>query len=366
MRSHLQYVVVAATMLAALAAVLPIAAAIVTGRGGGAVARTAFATAPSGNYAVVSRPERDFDVIAVVPSGGGEPVEVARVSHLPGFTSTGAVSADGRRLAVITADAGSLTRPRASLLVVELETGSVRSLAADVDPLQTPVWSPGGRSVVAARVIEDGDAQPTVRFLTVPVDGSGASTLYDVRGALGAWAVGFEPDGGLIGVTINGTGSHLTRDGAYLFRFSGEITRDWRLSPDGGQLAYIETNLDSGLRYVGGTVSLKGGAARAVEALSEPGARHLGVAWRPGADAATFGRLPAEASGSSEVGRVERLTSAGFDVPLDYSKDGAALAVERWSGTSFANPGESSLEIVTESGRFEVGAQSRFLGWTAR
>ena len=365
-RSHLQYVFIGATMLAALAAVLPIAAAVISGKSPGSAARTAFATAPSGNYAVVSRPEADFDVIAVVSADGGDPVEIARVPHLRGFTSSGAVSPDGRRLALVTVDGGSLTRPKASLLLVELETAEIRRIGPGMDPLQVPVWASDGLSVVVASAIDDGQAQPTVRFQRVAINGSGSVTLYEVRGALGAYAVGFAPGGGLIGVTIDGSGSHVTLDGKHLSTISTQITRDWRLSPDGMQLAFVEANLESGLRYLARTVSLAGTGARLVEAMSAADGQRLGVAWRPGARVATFGQEPAAAARSSEVGRGENLMAAGFDVPLDYSKDGAALVVSHWSGMSFTEAGEASLEIVTSGGRAEVGDYSRFFGWAAR
>ena len=88
-------------------AVLPIAAAIVSGAGLRGATTTAFATAPSGNYAVVARPEDDYDVVAVALASGGEPVEVARVPHLRGFTASGSVSPNGRQLALVTVNDGS-------------------------------------------------------------------------------------------------------------------------------------------------------------------------------------------------------------------------------------------------------------------
>ena len=55
-RGHLINIFIGATVLAAVAAVLPIAAAIVTGSRP-PLTHTAFASAPAGNYAIVSRPD---------------------------------------------------------------------------------------------------------------------------------------------------------------------------------------------------------------------------------------------------------------------------------------------------------------------
>ena len=332
----------------------------------GVTARTAFALAPSGNYAVVSRPEEAFDVIGIVSAAGGDPIEIARVPHLPGFTATGAVSADGRMVALVAADGGSLARPEASLLVMDLEVGRFRQVLSGVDTLQAPLWAPDGRTVVVSRAIANGSPRPAHRFLRVAADGSGSTALYDVEDALGAYAVGFEPAGALLGVRIDGAGSHLTRDGLLVATISNQITRDWRLSPDGRQLAFIEANLDAGLRYVARTVSLDGTSGRTVEAQSRPGGQQLGVAWRPGASVPTVGQQPLASSTARELGRGEHQIAAGFDVPLDFSRDGSALAVNHWEGVSFADAGSSSLEIVTEAGRINVAGYSRFFGWASR
>lgn len=370
-RSHLQYVFIGAAVLAAFAAVLPIAAAIVTGGGSTSLAGTAFATAPSGNYAVVSRPEDKEDVIAIAPASGGAPVEVARVAHLPGFASSGAVSPDGRRLAVVTVDDGSPSRPRASLLIIDLESAATRRIGNGLDQLQVPVWAPDGRSVVVTRAVDDGKAQPTIRFFRVAIDGSGSTKLYDVQGSLGSYAVGFEPGGALIGVTIDGRGSHATRDGAEVVNFSTQITRDWRLSPDGTQLAFVEANLTNGLRYIARTAPLDGSVSRSAEAQTAAGGQQLGAAWKPGAASATFGSEPSAAAASSEVGAAEfrsteLLSVPGFDVPLAYSPDGEALALNHWTGQSFKDPGDAALELVSNNGRTAVASFSRFFGWAAR
>ena len=350
-------------------AVLPIAAAIVSGAGLRGATTTAFATAPSGNYAVVARPEDDYDVVAVALASGGEPVEVARVPHLRGFTASGSVSPNGRQLALVTVNDGSPTRPEASLLVLDLESGATKQLARAVSPLQTALWAPDGRSVVVTRDVDSGKARPDVRFLRVSVGDGAAAELFDVPAPLGAYAIGFDSAGALFSVTIAGSGSRLVRNGVDGPLLSTQITRDWRLSPDGAQIAFVEVNLDNGLRYLARTQNVAGSETLAVEAQSATlASQELGAVWKPGAGSATFGREPAGAARSSEIGGVEAQaqSAAGFDVPIEYAPDGSTLSVTHWTGSSFAQPGTPMLQLVAESSRVDVQHFTRFFGWATR
>ncbi|MEO6399065.1 MAG: hypothetical protein ABIP13_11400 [Tepidiformaceae bacterium] len=367
-RNHLQYVFIGATVLAAFAAVLPIAAGVLAGVGIHGTTATAFASAPSGQYVVVSRPEDDHDVIAVVPAGGGDAVEIARVPHLPGFTASGAVSPNGRMLALVTVDGGSPAHPEASLLVLDLQSGEQRHLAQAVDPLQTATWARDGLSLVVTRQLDAGRARPDVRFLRVALSGGAAAELFDVSAPLGAYAVGFDTDGALLSVSIDGAGSHLLRAGAKFQELSAEITRDWRLNADATRLAFVEANLEGGLRYLARTVRVGGGEGAVVEAQSAlTSGQQLGAAWKPGEDSATFGREPGGAAQSSEIGRAEaQSTRSGFDVPLEYAPDGSTLSVTHWTGASYAQPGAASLQLLSGGNRTEMTGFSRFHGWATR
>ena len=366
-RSHLQYVFIGATVLAAFAAVVPIAAAIVTGAGLHGTARSAFASAPSGNYAVVSRPEDGYDVVAVTRAEGGEPVEIARIPHLPGFTASGSVSPDGRRLALITVDDGSPTRPEASLVVLDLDSGKATHLTQGVSVLQTALWAADGRSLVVTREVDGGKARPDVRFLRVSTSGGGAASLFDIAAPLGAYAVGFDSNGSLLTVTIDGSGSHLARDGAEISRLSSQITRDWRLNADATRIAFVEANLENGLRYLAVTKNVDGSETRDVAAQSAAvSGQQLGAAWKPGEALPTFGREPGGSARSSEVGEAQAQSTAGFDVPLEYAADGSTLSVTHWTGSSFNQPGIPSLQLIDGTGRMEVPNFTRFFGWATR
>ena len=123
-RRHASSWLIAIAVFAAVVALLPVVAGIIVG--GPASPRTArvLASAPSGLYLVFSRSEEREDVILAAPAGNPSDVrEIARIEHLPGYAAHGAVSPDGARLALVTADAGTRGHPGASLIVVTLATG---------------------------------------------------------------------------------------------------------------------------------------------------------------------------------------------------------------------------------------------------
>lgn len=362
-RGQFPYWLVAATAVAAIIAIIPIIGAIVAGVSGAGTPQTAFASAPAGNYAVVVRAEKEADTIVVVSgSDAGEETEIATVPHISGYTSFGAVSPTGDVLALVTADSGTSSRPIASLLVVELETARVRRLASNVDYLQTPVWAPDGGSVVVARSAQTGSPKTDVTLLRVPLEGAAESELATAPGVLGAYAIGFDAQGRFVHVVVDARGSTAYRDGAEMARLASGISRDWRLSPDGASLAFVETSTATGVKYYPRTVALDGGVtAQALAAADDTQA--LGVAWSPGSAQATFGREP----GSSDAVMAQSMLSGGFDVPLAYARDGSALAVQHWSGSTFAQPGDGQLQLVGSDGsRQALEGFARFYGWATR
>ena len=373
-RGHFQHILIAAALAAAVIAVMPIAFAILGGLAPVGGPLTAFASAPPGDYAVVARTEGDIDVIAV--AAVNDPLnatEVARVRHLPGFSTKGAVSPDGKRIAIVAPDSGTSSQPSASLLLIEMEAGTQAQLARGIDPQAAPLWARDGSAVVVTRSLGSASGSGVVRFVRVRVDGAGEEILSEYAGVLGAYGIGFDPQGRFLAVVIDGRGSTLFRDSAEVLLLSSQITRDWRLSPDGTQVAFIESNLDGGLHYQARLQALDGsGSGASAQGLGD-GTQQLGVAWRPGAGGPTFGSESAIVSPVS----AQALTAAsalsdgvtgggGFDVPLGYSDDGEALAVNHWTGTGFAQAGKASLQVVTDGGRVELAGFATFLGWAAR
>ena len=323
--------------------------------------RTAFAGAASGQYAVVAKNTGAATVVTVVgTTQNAAPIEIATIPHLHGFSLRGAVSPTGRHVALLTPDIAIAGRPFAALIVLDLETGLSRRLAEDLDPLQDVLWTPDAAALVVTRNVRTVEGEPGVAVARVEFDGA-ESVLETHLGAGMVAPVGFDVQGRLLAVRIDARGSTLTRDGAEILWLSTHVTRDWALSPDGAWLAFVEVNLWQGLRYLPHVVSIEGGGG-VVSAASTPTAQALGVAWSPSGDAPSFGSEPP----APPPGSVSAQGPAGFDVPLAYSRDGAALAVSHWSGNSFDEPGTPRLEIVSGAGRQSLNGFSRFFGWSAR
>jgi len=361
---HLPYWAIGLSIFAALAGVLPIVAALFGGGGGGP--RTAFATAPAGTYVVFSNSGPTTDTIYVAPvDDPAQRTEIAVVDHLDGYTPNGVVSPDGKQVALVVAEAGTPAYPGASVLVVNLETGAVTRVAIDVDVLQAPAWTPDSTGVVFTRSTSADSMLADVVVSRVDTEGASELELMRVDGVFGAYVVGFDPAERLVTVVIDGAGSSVYRDGQELLNLSPHITRDWQLSPDGAQLAFIESDTTDGLRYLPKIASLEPSTAQDMQAqVLSDGGQALGVAWRPGGEP-TFGREPGPGTASSGDFSAQAAPS-GFDIPLTYSPDGGTLAVQAWSGPSFEAAGKMRYELLRDGERTELPAASRVYGWAVK
>ncbi|MDZ7726715.1 MAG: hypothetical protein U5Q44_00170 [Dehalococcoidia bacterium] len=362
-RLRLPNILVALSLAGAMLAILPIAAGIMTEVFGTGSHSTAFASAPSGDYAVYIDAGEEADQVMVAPADNPEDaMPIAEVGHLPGFSVRGAVSPDGTRAAVVAVEAGTPARPGASLLVVDLESGEVVRAATGVDHLQQPAWTPDGDAVVVTR---GGDSAPgPVTVLRVDAAGNGEEVvLREYDSVLGVYPVGFDGEGGLVSVVITDEGSMAHRDGEPVTRLSSSITRDWALSPDGERLAFVETS--PGSAYTPRVASLDGSQSAALAQSGLPG-QALGATWSPDGNPA-FGFEPdASAEQVEGQGVLGQSLGDGFDVPLGYSKSGDAAAVRHWSGDNFDSPGDVTFQVVTETGRADLPGATGFLGWAAR
>ncbi len=356
-RNQMHRVFVAIGIVAGVMAILPIAGALVAAViGHDPATHTAFASAPPGNYAVFSTAGDTADQIRVAPANNPDAaVYVATVPHLPGYFARGAVSPSGTLLALVVADGGTQADPIASLTVVNLETAKQTRIASSVDYLQDPVWQPDSKAVMVVSAQDDG-----IALLQAGTDAS-VPTHVHTYDATGFYPVGFNPAGQLVSVLLDGRGSTVVVGEDEVTSLSPGITRDWELSPDGSQIAFIETDLSSGVHYLPRVVSLAAASSSANVSTMAATAnlQALGVAWSPTGGEPAFGMEP---GGSGAV----VAQAAGFDVPLDYSADGSSLAVSHWSGSSFEEPGSARFELLTPSGRSELTGATRFFGWSAR
>lgn len=365
-RLNFNGILIGLTVAGIFLAVLPIAAAIISGVTGRTGPSTAYASAPAGQYAVVAQSGIEADTILVAPVHDPSAViEIASVPHMEGFYTRGAVAPDGRSAALIVVDGGTPAAPTASLVRVDLETGESAVLAREIDSLQSPVWAPDSSSVVVTR---GGDQAPgTITLLSVPANGGAEAALQFVGGVLGLYPVGFDSLGRLVTVVIDGEGSTAYRNGAEPVHLGPSITRDWELNADGSAIAYVETNLQQGARYLPRVTSLVGepGGVSAQSMALMSNEQALGASWNPASNAPVFGTEPGTGGESGSV-LAQSMTADGFDVPIGYSADGRFLAVQHWNGESFTRPGDVSIELVSSDGRVRLDSATEFLGWAAR
>lgn len=362
-RLNIHSMVIFLSLTGAMLAILPIVAGVVSSITGHSGTRTAFATAPSGEYAVFARAGESVDEVLVASTDSPSvPLSVATIPHLPGFPANGVVSPDGRKVAFVVVDAGTSANPGASLVVLDLESGALVRVAIAVDHLQEPQWAPASDAVVVTR---GGDAAPgPVVLFKVQADASGESQIFDRDRVLGIYPIGFDASGALFAVVIDDRGSTLVRDGVELQTFSSNISRDWELSPDGTSLAFVDTVLGGGARYESRVVGVEPGATTQAAQVVANGPESLGVTWHPVTGEPTFGSEPAIDPSRSAAGA--QTLSGGFDIPLEYAASGDTLAVQHWTGDGFENPGGGSIDVVTGDTRFTLPGATGFFGWSAR
>lgn len=119
--------------------------------------------------------------VYVVDADGDNPRLVARQVTGPRW------SPDGRRLIV----AGALTRPAASLLILDLGSGKGTRLRTPLGPLYWPDWSPDGRQIVYAGLrVEDWTAHEALQIWVMRADGRDAHPVTRSSGwTTPTWAV---------------------------------------------------------------------------------------------------------------------------------------------------------------------------------
>jgi Tol biopolymer transport system component len=319
--------------------------------------------------------EESDTIWAANPDSPGERRQLASVPHAFGYGIGPSLSPDGRYVAYVALTPGlrdASNQSPAQLWLLETLGGAPRLLAEGVDLLGTPVWARDGASVVVRRVQwrEDGVTSGLLR-----VDLTGHLTpLVSSEGAL--FPIDFSPDGAwLYYATMSNAGSDLSRVPATgvasvpLAHLSDGVSRDWRLSPDGASLAYLgQAPEGATTAYVAQVLDLATGQI----STPEPDATvaQFTGAWAPDGEL-TLGQLkdgegqPLRLKNTAVAG-VLQPPSRGFDVPIDWSPDGAHLAVRSFEGTSPDEPGRSFVDMVgTDGEREQLSSSSDVViaGW---
>ena len=305
---------------------------------------------------------------------------LATLPHAPGYGIYASASPAGR-LVAYTALPPGLKSPAADspaeLWLLDLSMGRARVLASSADLLVTPVWAADARSLVFRRSSPVENAAGVFELVQVDL-GGGEKVLAKAGAAL--FPVAFTDDGALLYTIVSPDGTELFRvspDGSAerLAHLSNNFTRDWRLSPDGQQLAFLAPQpAPQGMVLRAMVVDLPGGAgvgpARIRAAGYGPGLE-FGPAWHPDGDL-TLGQLSPgqvraaavrlEAEGGETLTEPER----GFDVPIAWSPDGRRLVVRTFEGSSPVAPGRARLEVVEEDGGrqpVELTGEIAVVGW---
>jgi Tol biopolymer transport system component len=316
-------------------------------------------------------------VVAVDPDDVAARTTIAAIDHAPGYGVFPVLSPDGQAIAYTGLPAGT-AKPApdvpAQAAVVDVR-GNVTLLAADADLLVPPVWSPDSRSIVVRRSVTAADGTGTYELLLLGRDGARASLTTWRTASL--FPIAFAPDGSkLYFATLSPSGTDLytvAADGSgetMIAHLSDDIARDWRLSPDGGTLAYSVAGGGPQPQVITMTLNLATGVA--ADAVRSPAARRLefNPAWEADGTLTVASVGPQGGSTVSVVAAATAKTLASnadaVDLPLAWSPDGASLAVRSVDGASLEQATASHVDLVGSDGsrrRVSDNADVLIVGW---
>jgi len=309
------------------------------------------------------------DVIVVAPVH--DPVqgrELARVPHAPGWGISASLSPDGRWVAYVALPVWAPQPAKdvstaGEVWLLSLDTGERRLLARGADVRLAPIWSPRGDRVAFRAVeggemvalwvgdIATGEARPWARLPSASPLGFSADgrTLYVVQG------------GSLLSI------SELEGGGYALPQFPEGEVKEWSLSPQGTRVAAV---VHRGGRWSLWVLELTsstwmewwpGGPDPIFRPIWAPDGRTLAIGVASSSEGRGVIVLP-------ELGPPRELTapSHGFDVPLAWAPDGAALLLAHYA--SYPVQQEPALGVVTAQGARATlvdGKGITILGWAS-
>lgn len=306
---------------------------------------------------------------------------VATVPHAAHYGIYATLSPDGRHIAYTALspglrDAGADSP--AEVWVMGVDGTFPRLLAEDADLLVAPVWAPDSASLVFRRSRSRENAAGAFKLVRVSLAG-GESSILSADAAL--FPVGFSADGAQLYYTqLSAAGTelgHVPADGgatSLLAHLGDDFTRDWHISPDGSQLAFLapqESQAGTVLRAMVMGLDGKPNLRPALAATERP-TQEFNPVWHPQDGDLTLGRLTL-GERSAPVMRVSAsgleplaAPSRGFDVPLAWSPDGSTLALRSFQGDLASGLDPWHLVLLDAQGqRREVTAESEisFVGW---
>ncbi len=311
---------------------------------------------------------RSDTIFVAPPDDPAKRTTIATVEHAEGWGLNPAIAPAGSKVAYTVPPPGS--RPQADspaeLWLLDVRTKARQRIAGDADLRVAPVFDRNG-SVLIYRSSTAGGQQALVR---VDVASSTRKPVVSVETTFGIFPIGFASDGALLYASISQQGTDIVRavDGqppTPLFRASDQVTRDWRLSPDGSMLAYLAPEVTAErvvhrlhvVRIEGVRVTPVPAAAAVPTSTDQ-----YGAAWASDGSAVTVGReaAPDPRAGAIVVplngGQPVALAAPprGFDRPLMWSADGKALVVHSFDGATANAPGTESTAVITSDGQRRV------------
>jgi Tol biopolymer transport system component len=289
---------------------------------------------------------------AADPDDPTKRTQLAQVPHALGFGIFPSLSPDGTRLAYTVAATRDF---RADLWVLELGSGEASVLASGVDLNATPIWAPDSASAVVRR---SGGAEGEIasgELLRVDLAG-GVTTLAAQDAAL--YGVDFAPDGTFYFASLTPGGSDLMRVPAAggqaeaVTHLSDGFTRDWNLSPDGGQIAYLE-QVD--IPYRARVLNIHDATVEQV--LSGSASVQFSPVWQP-TGLLTVGLLDGLSEGNGVAVTLDangqqhtlHARGRGFDIPLDWSPDAEHLALRGFDDIPGSDTGPSWVYVLGSDG----------------
>ena len=314
---------------------------------------------------------------AADPNDPANRVALASIDHAYGFGINPALSPDGVHIAYTVRAREAAQSAGGELWLLDVETSAAKRLAQQVELAGAPVWSPASDAIFVRRSGANGAE-------LLRIDLSGAATVL-ASSANGLYLIDVSPDGEwLYYAVLSAGGTDVVRASVHsgkqepVAHLSDGFSRDWRLSPNGERLSYLaQADSGSSVAFVAQVLDISTGrtetplagtpVAQFNPVWERDGGLTIGQISDGGAASAGAGDAPLRLNSAGAVTDVALPEpSAGFDVPLSWSPDGAHLAVRSFEGRSAADPGPSRIVVVrTDGARFELSRRSdvAVAGW---
>ena len=307
---------------------------------------------------------------------------VFQADHALGWDVEGIVSPDGQSLAYLALPPGEHdARGQAALYVFTTGVLEPWQIATQLDLQGGLTWHADGSAVFVRRTEADRDGRERFTLLEIDTSNGQERTLLSRNDVLGLYALGTTLEGAAFAVAVTPQGSDLIAlsSDAPIQQISSTVTRDWRISPDGTQLAFVEQDglqlqvrvislrEEEALRAVGAKLE-RSGLARAAE---EGATGTAAPAWHPDGSLSlsSYGAaeptptLRVQADGQTSIAAAPE---QGFALPVAWSPDGSHLAVRAFSGTGPGAAGTEQVAVASVDDGTPTpvpGAFVRVLGW---